>query len=171
MPTPREHLAVAAAAGKVYAMGGRPGNVTTNEEYDPVSNSWSARAPMPTGRSGIQAAFLQGKLYVIGGEVGASTFSKNEAYNPASNSWESAASLLTSRHGLSVVALDGRIYAQAGGTEPGWSFSGINEVFVPPATPVPAVGQWGLAAGALVLAVLLLIAHLPRVMRDLRPEV
>ncbi len=45
---------------------------TTNEAYDPVSNSWSEYAPLPEGRDGTGAAVLSdglhgGRLYVPAG--------------------------------------------------------------------------------------------------------
>lgn len=44
--------------GKFYVVGGRgsANAATALEAYDPQTNSWSSRAPMPTGRSGIAAA-------------------------------------------------------------------------------------------------------------------
>src|SRR3972149_1879600 len=51
VPPPRGGVAVAVVSGKLYAVGGKDGQVfTTNEEYAPVADSWRSRAPMPTGR-------------------------------------------------------------------------------------------------------------------------
>ena len=54
-------MAVAAIDGRLYAVGGRidgdySRNLASNEAYDPASNRWEQRAPMPTARSGIAAA-------------------------------------------------------------------------------------------------------------------
>ena len=57
MPTPRaSHGLAAAANGKLYAVGGLAsdaffcppsGHCRTVEEYDPASNIWALRSPMP----------------------------------------------------------------------------------------------------------------------------
>jgi hypothetical protein len=36
-------------AGKIYVIGGR-GTFTGNEEYDPSTDTWTFKTPMPTGR-------------------------------------------------------------------------------------------------------------------------
>ena len=47
-PTPREHLAVTAAAGKVYAVAGRLAGIDTNlrafESYSPATKRWTKLA-------------------------------------------------------------------------------------------------------------------------------
>src|SRR5258707_4093961 len=76
MPHPVHHAAVAALNGKMYLFGGfglpsagppgwNPGN--DSWEYDPATDSWQARAPMPTTRGGSVAALLNRKIYVICG--------------------------------------------------------------------------------------------------------
>ena len=89
VPTPRDHLAVAALDGKLYAVGGRRNgnygqNLGVNEAYDPATDRWQARAEMPTARSGIAAAVLDGRMFVFGGEAPSGTFGEVEAYAQAS---------------------------------------------------------------------------------------
>jgi hypothetical protein len=48
VPTARDHLAVAALGGRLYAVGGRidgdySRNLASNEAYDPATNSWEQR--------------------------------------------------------------------------------------------------------------------------------
>jgi N-acetylneuraminic acid mutarotase len=105
--------------------------LSTNESYDPVTDRWEQRAPMPTARSGIAAAVLQGQIFVFGGEAPAGTFHQVEAYNPKSNSWSSHMRMPTSRHGLGAAAVAGRIYVISGGPTPGASASDANEIFLP----------------------------------------
>ena len=54
-PTPREHLAVTAAAGKVYAVAGRLAGIDTNlrvfESYSPATKRWTKLAPVPGPRA------------------------------------------------------------------------------------------------------------------------
>src|SRR5207245_10112485 len=73
IPTPRDHLAAAAARGLVYAIGGRPLNPDRNydivEAYDPASDRWTRRSAMPSRRGGLAAAGLGGAIHVMGGET------------------------------------------------------------------------------------------------------
>ena len=132
MPTPRDHLAVAALDGQVHAIGGRSPSLgltgTTHEVYEPLTNAWSAAAPLPTGRSGIGAAVLGGRIHVLGGEAD-HTFPENEAYDPSTQTWQSLAPLPTPRHGIGVVTFGNAIYVLAGGRTPGDSRSNVVEVF------------------------------------------
>jgi predicted Zn-dependent protease len=51
MPTAREGLAVGVVNNKIYAIGGWGGSyLSTVEEYDPATNTWTTKASMPTGR-------------------------------------------------------------------------------------------------------------------------
>ncbi|MGW8317413.1 MAG: kelch repeat-containing protein, partial [Bacteroidales bacterium] len=63
MPTARLGLATAVVDGKIYAIGGYPyangAGMTTNEVYDPNTNKWEGRAPMPTGRRWMSASSVK----------------------------------------------------------------------------------------------------------------
>ncbi len=67
MPTKRHHYATVVAGGKLYVLGGCTGGeggkherIAAVEEYDPSTNTWRARKPMPTPRMGLGAAALGG---------------------------------------------------------------------------------------------------------------
>jgi N-acetylneuraminic acid mutarotase len=99
VPTARDHLALAALGGRLYAVGGRVNgdysrNLAFNEAYDSATNRWEQRAPMPTARSGIAGTVLEGRIFVFGGEAPAGTFNEVEAYNPGSDLREVPASCL-----------------------------------------------------------------------------
>ena len=74
MPTPLTQLAaVAANNGKIYAIGG---SVTTGEgmlglrtveEYDPVTDSWTAKTDMLTPRANFSTSVVNGKIYELQG--------------------------------------------------------------------------------------------------------
>src|SRR5207253_99931 len=78
-----------AIGGKLYVAGGRPGSQTCLEVYDPATNTWTQKAPMPTGRSGIAGAVVANCLYIFGGEGNSSDpygiFHQVEAYDPATD--------------------------------------------------------------------------------------
>jgi N-acetylneuraminic acid mutarotase len=129
MPTRRAMLGlVAARNGKLYAVGGGGGDtgtvsnrVAVVEEYDPVTDHWTAKAPMPTARVllGLAAA-TNDKLYAVGGLGGANTVASLatvEEYDPATNSWTMKAPMPTPRQHLGLAAAsNGRIYAVGGGS-------------------------------------------------------
>jgi len=135
LPTPRDHLAAVAHAGRIYVFGGRLGdfnnNVGVTEIWDPVAGRWLTGAPMPTPRSGIAAAAVAGRIYVSGGETGSGTFAQNEAYDPATNRWSAAPPMPQPRHGHAAVTLGGVIYVIAGGPTPGGSYSRTLQTFKP----------------------------------------
>jgi hypothetical protein len=123
MPTPRDSfVAVTAADGRVYAIGGE--NTGTGaiydvvEAYDPVTDTWTPRTAMPTRRQGPGGALgLDGRIHVIGGFTGPpfAATGRHEAYDPVTDSWTTLAPLPTARTGLAVATgSDGRIYAFGG---------------------------------------------------------
>ena len=63
----RDLLRAAAANGIVYAIGGQTPNVVTYqpvvEAYDPTTDSWSTKAPMPTPRFGHGVAAANGVIF------------------------------------------------------------------------------------------------------------
>jgi N-acetylneuraminic acid mutarotase len=78
LPQERGSGASAVLGGRLYVMGGRSnfpdgtaGAVRTTSVYDPASNTWGTRAPLPTARSSITGArvVVDGKprIEVIGG--------------------------------------------------------------------------------------------------------
>ena len=105
-PMPGKRCAAVAeeVGGKIYVIGGatimensgetalfgnRPARVVgTNQVYDPATNTWATRSPMPTTRNHAFAGAVNGKIYVIGGRLGAAhvTASSNtdvvEEYDP-----------------------------------------------------------------------------------------
>jgi N-acetylneuraminic acid mutarotase len=105
--------------------------LSSNEAYDPATNRWEQRTPMPTARSGIAAAVLEGRMFVFGGEAPAGTFNQVQAYDGKSNGWSNHARMPTARHGLGAAAVAGRIYVVSGGPTPGDSASAAHEIFVP----------------------------------------
>jgi N-acetylneuraminic acid mutarotase len=92
------------------------------ESFDPKTNAWISRAPMPVGVEGAGAALgADGRIYVIGG-------TKNypnprperlvQVYDPSKNTWSMGPELNTPRQGLAVVSTpEGRIYAIGGTSE------------------------------------------------------
>ena len=130
-PTPREHLAVAALGGRVYALAGRRAGIDTNvaflESWRPGWRSWRRLPPVPTTRGGTGAAAVGRELVSVGGEEPAGTIRDVWAYHVDRRRWRRLPDLPTPRHGLGVVAVAGSVYAIAGGQRPGLFVSGANE--------------------------------------------
>jgi ferredoxin len=67
LPAALSGVALAAANGKLYAFGGSDDNGFSNTtfEYDPASDTWTARASMPGGGRGYASAAALGTLLVL----------------------------------------------------------------------------------------------------------
>jgi N-acetylneuraminic acid mutarotase len=138
-PMPGKRCAAIAeeVAGRIYVIGGatimensgetalfgnRPARVVgTNQVYDPATNTWANRSPMPTTRNHAFSGAVNGKIYVIGGRLGAAhvTASSNtdvvEEYDPARDAWGAVkARMPTARSGGGWATYDGRIYVSGG---------------------------------------------------------
>jgi uncharacterized repeat protein (TIGR01451 family) len=123
MLIPRRLLTAAALEGKAYALGGcgsacfePPLHNSTFEEtrvevYDPSSDTWVVKNPMPTILFGAAAVALKDKIYTLGGVLSGNVV---QEYEPASDSWTLLQRMPTPRYGLAAVALDGKIYAIGG---------------------------------------------------------
>jgi N-acetylneuraminic acid mutarotase len=130
-PTPREHLAVTAASGKVYALAGRRGGFDTNldtlEVFTPKTRRWEQLPPIPEARGGTGVAAVGSALVSIGGEATTGTIGSVYRFDTVARTWSRLPDLPSPRHGLGVVAVKGKVYAIAGGPVPGCSSSGANE--------------------------------------------
>ena len=92
MPTPRMAFAIATVQGKIYCIGGRSiagdmlgGYTSKNEMYNPNTNSWENKAPMPIANGWINAKVVDGKIYISDPSGGFFV------YDPLSDFWNSSA--------------------------------------------------------------------------------
>jgi N-acetylneuraminic acid mutarotase len=128
-PIKRTEVAAAAVGGKIYVVGGfeEPslGNVLNFaitpvvEEYDPSTDRWTARAPMPVGLHHVGIGVAGGRLYVIGGykQSGLSVWGPVASvymYDPAADAWSERAPMPTARGALAVALHEGKLYAIGG---------------------------------------------------------
>ena len=127
MSVARNHAFGAAVNGKIYVIGGRTGhgfilsatNTDVVEEYNPVSNSWSApKERMPTPRSGGAWGTDGRRIYVAGGEVTTTelvgAFKAIEAYDVVTNSWMTLPSMPMPRHGVAGAVIGNRFHLVSG---------------------------------------------------------
>ncbi len=115
---PRQEVAVAAAGGKIYLMGGIGAGVVLDsvEEYDPATNRWRFATPIPEALHHSSAASINGVVYLIGGYRTLSFIPTDSVYRyePGLDRWTKVASLPAPRGALAAAVLDGRIYAVGG---------------------------------------------------------
>lgn len=101
---PHHHRQGAAGVigGKWYVVGGFNGSapVAALDVYDPATDTWTTRAPIPTAGQAIGTA-LQGKLYVVAG-------SNAYVYDPGTNKWSSIAAPTWSHEGAVRVVINGK---------------------------------------------------------------
>lgn len=129
MPTKRTEVAAASLGGKIYVIGGfeKPGlgNVmnlgitSAVDVYDPVTDKWTAAAPLPVGLHHVGIGIVKGRLYVIGGyaRVGINIWSPVAtvyAYDPTTDQWAELEPMPTVRGALAVAEVGGRLYAIGG---------------------------------------------------------
>jgi N-acetylneuraminic acid mutarotase len=134
-PTNREHLAVAVAHGRVYAIGGRTAGFTTNtrlvESWAPGEARWRSEPPLPEARGGTGAAVVGDEIVSVGGEAPSGTIAGVYALEVKTRRWRRLPDLPTPRHGLAVAASGDRVYAIGGGRTPGLAVSGVNQSLAP----------------------------------------
>lgn len=125
MPVAMAESGVAAVGGKLYVVGGTElvgkgpsiSASTVNLMYDPTTDRWQQRAPLPVALTHVGVAALDGKLYAIGGftrDVHMDPVSLAFVYDPKINRWCRIASLSTPRGSVAVAALDGEIHIFGG---------------------------------------------------------
>ncbi|SEK04749.1 Kelch repeat-containing protein [Paenibacillus polymyxa] len=112
--------------GKIYVFGGMTTNtlsVATVQVYDPASDSWSTKKPLPNTIHGSSAVLHTDKIYLVAGRhidnssnVSLNTFLE---YDPDSDNWSTKPNLLTARGGAQAVIYSNKIFAIAGMTEAG----------------------------------------------------
>lgn len=142
LPKPRDHLAVLALDGKLYALGGRERTLasTTNEgfAYDPANDTWSPIASMLAARGGFGAAVWQGRILVAGGEDGSQQrlLASAELYDPARDAWSALPPMAKARTGNLATAWEGRAYV-VGGDPDASPFGDAPESFGPALPPRP----------------------------------
>lgn len=124
MPRPRGAGAVVALNGRIHHIGGASNpdaeraSVGWHEVYDPQTDRWELRKPLPGARDHVGVVAHAGRIHVIGGRF--NTFEYNTAlhhvYLPDRDTWEERAPMPTPRSGHGLVVLEGRFFAMGGET-------------------------------------------------------
>ena len=127
MDEPRARMGAAVVNGKIYVLGGNVVTyqdheyleLTTNEEYDPVSDTWTFKTPMPTASSQFAIAVCTNKIYCMDS-------GKNQVYDPATDTWENKTAMPTARTLATASVVDGKVYVIGG-----YPNRTLNEVYDP----------------------------------------
>ncbi|MFO7638094.1 MAG: FlgD immunoglobulin-like domain containing protein [bacterium] len=91
---------------QVFQIGGCPAGQSNtydgiNRAYDPATDVWTTKAPMPTPLGWMGYGLVDGKIYCIGGHNNAGGFvATNQEYDIATNTWTTKAA----RPGTAVAA-------------------------------------------------------------------
>jgi N-acetylneuraminic acid mutarotase len=130
MPTGRYYFGIAVYANKIYCIGGQfnahtenpyagPEYTGTIEVYNPATDTWDTKKPMPSPRSQFQASAIDGKIYLAGGRTGGqnSTVRLNEVYDPETETWTTKAPMLYPVASYASAVVDRRIYVFDGQDE------------------------------------------------------
>jgi N-acetylneuraminic acid mutarotase len=138
MSQARRGLGVALVNNRLYAIGGTTseshstqaildGSPRVNEEYDPVTDTWTLKTPIPSSRYNFAIAACQNKIYVIGGVVGTKKIegqfldilvltNLTQVYDPATDNWETKAPMPAKSEGLTANVVNDKIYLMSGKT-------------------------------------------------------
>lgn len=137
MPTKRGAAGAAVAGGKIYVVGGASSLhgmhengihprrahevLATVEEYDPATNTWSARRPLLVPRNHHAVVGVDDKIYAIGGRIGTAFISGGsnnidlvEIYDPAKDAWSMGEKMPTRRSAIGAGVYNGRIVVPGG---------------------------------------------------------
>lgn len=133
--TPREHLAVVAFEGRVWALAGRQGSLSSNlstvEIYDPATDAWTDGPSLPRAAGGCAAIVHGGKIYLLGGEAPDVASDELDVFDPATRTWSIAAHTPRPRHGLGLGTLGNAIVIPGGGDKPMLAAIADVDLYVP----------------------------------------
>ena len=123
LPNPRNHTAGTVLNGLIYALGGQHlgdeqgGEQASVQSYDPATNSWTERAPLPLplGHINSSTVIFEGRIVVIAGVTMKSLEVANvSAYDPASDAWSALPPLPEARQSPVAGVVDGRLVVTTG---------------------------------------------------------
>jgi len=157
MPTARAGGAAGVINGILFVVGGTSssaigGHTDLNnvEAYNPTTNTWATKAPMPTAGFGMASAVINGILYVAGSDAAPAAV---EAYDPATDTWTVKASMLTGQAGAAAGVINGMLYVAGGFGTTGLTSASV-EAYNPAtntwATKAPMPTARGVPAGGVV---------------------
>ena len=86
-------------------------NTGTNtvEAYDPQTDTWTTKAPIPTPRAFFSTSVVNGIIYAFGGfnSIGTPSLGNVEAYDPVEDEWTIKNDMPNPRAGMTTCTVDG----------------------------------------------------------------
>lgn len=142
-PFARRGLALAAAGGRLYFIGGMTGSNETTlavDIYDPASGSWTSGPELPKGKLkgfGNSAITVGDRIYVsgLGGDI--------HALTPGATNWEVVARLQRPRFFHRLLAVDEKTLLALGGEDEEGKIANVEVIHLgqgkaaEPSTPAP----------------------------------
>jgi len=116
LPVTSHSMGVTVLNGTIYVIGVDRKSNTYNYQYDPSTNTWLAKTPMPTPRLGFAITAFQNKIYVISGFAGLGLTPYTLVYDPKTDTWEQKDGMPKPRTGIEANIVDGKIYVIGGGS-------------------------------------------------------
>lgn len=128
MPTVQMGGAIATHQNKIYIIGGGQGitpdfsthQTGANTMYDPTTDTWTNKTPMPMAYANLEAVTVNGMIYVMGGTTAITgqmnIYGINELYNPATDSWQSLTSMPIPVYNFGMIAVGNQVYVLGGET-------------------------------------------------------
>jgi N-acetylneuraminic acid mutarotase len=148
IPTPRDNFAIAACQNKIYCIGGIVGIkkvewdflgrlVLTNltQVYDPATDTWETKAPMPAESKGLTANVVNDKIYLMSGKT-------VYIYNPDEDVWTTKELSIDTTHYAFSAVVDDRIYLLGEHSQPIVIYDVTNDSWSQ-GTTTPAVSIYG----------------------------
>ena len=120
-PTTINHASAVGLDGILYVIGGqinaggrgkKSRYTSAVNAFDPKTEKWTVRAPMPTARSAMAHAVIDGNIYVAGGRPPQGH--DFAVYDPKADKWTSLPNLPTARNHMAAAAIGGKLYVAGG---------------------------------------------------------
>ena len=86
--------------------------------YDPITDRWISKTPMPTGRHHAASATVDNKIYVSGGRIAGSSplvnVNVNEMYDTETEKWTTVEPMQSKRSGIAAASVNNNIFVFGG---------------------------------------------------------
>ncbi len=123
--------------GQIYVFGQDAHGNPLTYEYNPLTNAWTEKTPIPISRTNFGLVAFENLIYAMGGITGYSangtdlSTGANEEYNPSTDTWITKASMPTNRSEVEAVTANSKIYVMGGRTAGAYSTVNITEIYNP----------------------------------------
>jgi len=123
LPMALQGISAAVVGGKIYVLGGGTGTgsigcgvVSNVNVYDPSTNIWTVKGPIPTPMDSSGTVVIGTQVYLVGGKSGAPCTNNSgvQIYDTVQDTWALVAPLPQAFSQLGASVLGGKIYAFGG---------------------------------------------------------